>query len=52
VIASYRLKSAVGELTVAGIDLPVEPYNAEAYYGDVRNRLFGLGTKIDGGRSD
>ncbi len=52
VVASYRLKAAVGELTVAGIDLPVEPYNAEAYYGDVRNRLFGLGTRLDDGRSD
>jgi outer membrane protein len=48
VVASYRLKSAVGELTVAGIGLPVQPYNAEAYYRDVRNRLIGLGTGDDG----
>ena len=28
IVASYRLKAAVGELTVAGIDLPVEPYKS------------------------
>jgi hypothetical protein len=42
-VASYRLKAAVGELTVVGIDLPVQPYDPEAYYLDVRDRLFGLG---------
>jgi TolC family type I secretion outer membrane protein len=48
VIASYRLKAAVGELTVAGLDLPVEPYESEAYYADARNRLFGQGEDVDG----
>ncbi|HEX2478290.1 MAG TPA: TolC family outer membrane protein [Geminicoccaceae bacterium] len=43
IVASYRLKAAVGELTVVGIDLPVQPYDPEAYYLDVRDRLFGLG---------
>ena len=52
IIASYRLKSAVGELTVAGIGLPVEPYNPEAYYADVRNRLIGLGSELEGGPDD
>jgi hypothetical protein len=37
----------VGELTVAGINLPVEPYNADAYYSDVRNRLIGLGESLN-----
>ncbi len=46
VVASYRLKAAVGELTVRGIDLPVEAYNPEAYYADTRNRLFGLGPRL------
>jgi TolC family type I secretion outer membrane protein len=46
VVASYRLKAAVGELTVKGIDLPVEAYNSEAYYADTRNRLFGLGPRL------
>jgi TolC family type I secretion outer membrane protein len=48
IVASFRVKAAVGELTVAGIDLPVEPYNPEAYYADVRNRLIGLGGNVDG----
>ena len=43
VVASYRVKAAVGELTVTGIDLSVEPYNPEFYYDNVRNRWFGLG---------
>ena len=52
IVASYRLKAAVGELTSAGIGLPVEPYNPEAYYDDVRNRWFGLGGDRDQGRDD
>jgi TolC family type I secretion outer membrane protein len=47
IVASYRLKAAIGELTVVGIDLPVEPYNPEAYYLDVRDRLFGLGESLN-----
>jgi outer membrane protein len=47
IVASYRLKSAVGELTVVGINLPVEPYNPDAYYLDVRNRLIGLGESLN-----
>jgi TolC family type I secretion outer membrane protein len=43
IVASYRVKAAVGELTVVGINLPVEPYDPEAYYLDVRSRLIGLG---------
>jgi outer membrane protein len=52
VIASYRVKAAVGELTVTGIGLPVQPYNPEAYYADVRNRLIGLGPALNGKPSD
>jgi TolC family type I secretion outer membrane protein len=52
IVASYRLKAAVGELTVVGIDLPVEPYNPEAYYVDVRNRWIGLGDRVDGDRRE
>jgi TolC family type I secretion outer membrane protein len=47
IVASYRLKAAIGELTVVGIDLPVEPYDPEAYYLDVRDRLFGLGERLN-----
>ena len=42
VLASYQLKSAVGDLTVVGMDLPVEVYNPETYYATQRNRLFGV----------
>jgi outer membrane protein TolC len=42
VLATYQLKSAIGELTVARLDLPVEPFDDERYYNRVRNRLFGL----------
>jgi TolC family type I secretion outer membrane protein len=47
IVASYRLKAAVGELTVVGINLPVEPYDPDAYYLDVRNRLIGLGESLN-----
>ena len=40
--ASYQLKSAVGELTVVRLGLDVEPYDAEAYFEQQRNRLFGI----------
>ena len=52
IIASFRVKAAVGELTVVGIDLPVEPYNPEAYHADVRNRWIGLGDDVDGERRE
>jgi TolC family type I secretion outer membrane protein len=50
IVASYRLKAAVGQLTVAGIGLPVQPYNDEAYYDANRNRWIGLGESPDGDR--
>ena len=46
IVASYRVKASVGELTVVGIDLPVDPYNPDAYYLDVRSRLIGLGESL------
>lgn len=42
VVATYQLKSAVGELTVAGLGLAVEPFDAEANYLQQRDRLFGI----------
>lgn len=42
VLASYQLKLAVGQLTVADLRLPVLPFDAEAYYNRQRTRLFGL----------
>ena len=41
-LATYQLKSAIGELTVSGLDLDVQPYDADAYYLRNRDRLFGL----------
>jgi TolC family type I secretion outer membrane protein len=43
IIASYRLKAAIGELTATAIALPTEPYDVEVNYDDVRGRWFGLG---------
>jgi outer membrane protein len=42
VVASYNLRSAVGQLTVTDLGLEVQPFDATAYYDLVRNRLFGL----------
>lgn len=47
IVAGYRLKAVIGELTARGIELPVEPYDAEAHYERVRNRLFGVGEDIE-----
>jgi TolC family type I secretion outer membrane protein len=45
IVASYRLKSAVGQLTVRGLDLPVESYSPVPHYEDNRNRLWGVKTR-------
>ena len=42
ILASYQLKLAVGQLTVEGLNLPVQTYNPVAYYNANRTRLFGL----------
>jgi TolC family type I secretion outer membrane protein len=42
VVASYQLKLAVGQLTVQGLSLPIQPFDAETYYTRNRNRLFGV----------
>jgi len=47
IVASYRLKAAVGGLTAKGVSLPVEPYDIEANYKNVRGRWFGLGSDPD-----
>ena len=48
IVASYRLKAAVGQLTAGGINLPVQPYDSEAYYNDTRNRWIGVGESPGG----
>lgn len=52
IVASYRLKAAVGGLRVDEIDLPVEPYDVEANYEDVRSRWFGLGNDLSDEHQD
>jgi TolC family type I secretion outer membrane protein len=46
-IAAYALLASVGQLTADRLDLPVEQYDAEAYYKENRSRLFGLGDPLD-----
>lgn len=43
VIASYQLVQSVGRLTARDLRLPVQLYDAEAYYRAVRNRWAGTG---------
>ncbi|MDX1541948.1 MAG: TolC family outer membrane protein, partial [Geminicoccaceae bacterium] len=47
IIASYRVKAAIGQLTAEGVGLPVEPYDPSAHYERVRDRWFGLGPDIE-----
>jgi len=47
IVASYRLKAAIGQLTATGLELPLEPYAPEAHYERVRNKLFGVGRDLD-----
>jgi TolC family type I secretion outer membrane protein len=42
IVAAYQLKLAVGQLTVEGLGLPVDPFDPGAYYQAVRTRLFGI----------
>ncbi len=41
VVASYQLKSAVGQLTARRLGLPIEPYSPEQHYREVRGAWFG-----------
>ncbi len=43
VSASYSVAAAVGRLNAIDLTLPVQLYDARAYYAAVRNRWFGLG---------
>lgn len=50
IIAGYRLKAAIGQLTAEGIGLGIEPYDPTAHYDRVRDQWFGLGPDIEDGR--
>ena len=45
---AYEVKQAIGTLTAELLGLPVDYYNPEVYYRDVRNQWFGTG-KIENG---
>lgn len=45
VVASFRVRAAVGELTAKSMALPVEIYNFDVHYNDVRGKWFGTGIK-------
>jgi TolC family type I secretion outer membrane protein len=45
VVASYELKAAVGELSLAGLGLGDGLYDPDAYYREVRDRWVGLGAE-------
>lgn len=47
--ASYRLRAAVGQLTLADLGIDGPRYDPEANYRDVRDRWFGLGIDLDPG---
>jgi TolC family type I secretion outer membrane protein len=42
ILASYQLKLAIGQLTVEGLTLPIEPFDPTGYYERNRTRLFGV----------
>lgn len=46
-VSSFRLLSAVGRLTARDLDLPVEHYDYDRHYVDVRDRYYGLSTDGD-----
>lgn len=43
VVGAYRVKVAVGALTVAQLELPIEPYNPNTYADWSRDKWFGTG---------
>lgn len=52
IVASYRLKAAVGALRAEDIGLPVDVYDVETNYEDVRSRWFGLGNDLSDEHQD
>lgn len=50
ITASHSLASSVGRLTARDLNLPVQHYDMEAYYREVRNRWIGWGDYAEQGR--
>lgn len=48
VVAGFELQAAVGWLTSRRLSLPVERYDAEEHYDNVRNKVWGLGDSLSG----
>jgi outer membrane protein/adhesin transport system outer membrane protein len=46
VVASYQVLSAVGRLTARDLALPVQYYDVESYYREVRNKFWGTGPSL------
>lgn len=45
IVASYQVKAAIGQLTAASLDLPIDLYVVESHYDDVRRRWIGLSSR-------
>jgi TolC family type I secretion outer membrane protein len=45
-VAGLQLKVAIGQLTARNLDLPVQYYDAEEHYRDVRDKFWGTGDDI------
>lgn len=50
ITASHQLAASVGRLTARDLNLPVQLYDMEAYYREVRNRWIGFGDYAERGR--
>lgn len=50
ITASHSLAASVGRLTARDLGLPVQVYDMEAYYREVRNRWAGFGDYAEQGR--
>lgn len=48
-VASFTLKSAIGQLTARDLNLQVEVYDPTKHYDDVRGKWIGLGVDADKG---
>jgi TolC family type I secretion outer membrane protein len=51
VVASYRLRAAIGGLSLAGLGFGEDSYNPDAYYQEVRDKWFGLSVDDPGAAS-
>lgn len=51
IVATFNLKTAIGELSARALNLPVDYYDPSVHYQDVRNRWFG-GDSVGGIQDD